>query len=74
MYVHTTVCDSVVSQYFPKAPSTREMLAELSGALLNTDNILDYPRLQPDTFINIGGMQIAKERKPLPEVPKYLTK
>ena len=68
MHYHTRVCDSVVSEYFPSAPPTRQMLSDLNGALLNTDNILDYPRLQPETFINIGGMQITKERKPLPKV------
>ena len=41
------------------------MLSELSGALINTNNVLDYPRLQPATFINIGGIQIAKK----PDLP-----
>ena len=40
------------------------MLSELSGALINTNNVLDYPRLQPSTFINIGGIQIVKGSLP----------
>ena len=37
------------------------LLGELNGALINTNNVLDYPRLQPATFLNIGGIQIARE-------------
>lgn len=40
------------------------MLSDLSGALINTNNVLDYPRLQPTTFINIGGIQIVKGSLP----------
>ena len=36
------------------------LLGELNGALINTNNVLDYPRLQPATFLNIGGIQIAR--------------
>ena len=46
-------------------PPTKVMLSELSGALINTNNVLDYPRLKPSTFINIGGIQIARK----PELP-----
>ena len=35
------------------------MLGELNGALINTNNVLDYARLQPSTFLNIGGIQIV---------------
>ena len=42
------------------------MLSELSGALINTNNVLDYPRLQPTTFINVGGIQIAETPDELP--------
>ena len=37
------------------------MVGELNGSLINTNNVLDYVRLQPPTFINIGGLKIAKE-------------
>ena len=40
------------------------MLSELSGALINTNNVLDYPRLQPPTFKNIGGIQIVNRSLP----------
>lgn len=67
MWGHTRFCDSIAQQYFPEIPPTMDILADMSGALLNTDNILDYPRLQPETFLNIGGMQISKSPKPLPQ-------
>ena len=49
------------------------MLSELSGALINTNNVLDYPRLQPTTFINVGGIQIAETPDELPrEIETFL--
>ena len=66
MQYHTWVCDSVISSHFPNIPSTRNLLADLNGALINTNNILDYPRLQPETFINIGGIQISSKPRKLP--------
>lgn len=54
-----------------ESPSIKVLLGELNGALINTNNVLDYTRLQPPTFINIGGLQMAKE--PLPkEIESFL--
>ena len=44
------------------------MLGELSGFLINSHNILDIPRLQPKTFVNVGGLQIKRVLDTLPEV------
>ena len=44
------------------------MLADLNGALINSNTVVDYPRLLPETFVNVGGMQIRGEPKPLPKV------
>ena len=68
MWYHCWFCDSVVSRFVRGCPSTRDLLGNLNGALLNTNNILDYPRLQPETFINIGGVQISKNPGKLPKV------
>ena len=54
-----------LSQY--KALSSANLIGELNGALINTNFVLDYPRLQPTTFINVGGMQIAENPAPLPQ-------
>ena len=44
------------------------MIGDLNGFLINSHNILDTPRLQPKTFVNVGGLQIKRELDPLPEV------
>ena len=65
--VQQFVVDHVISQYFPNCPSASFLIADLNGAMINTNFVLDYPRLQPTTFINVGGMQISKKPKLLPE-------
>ena len=35
--------------------------------MINTDFILDYPRPQPPTFINVGGIQIKPNPGELPD-------
>ena len=44
----------------PASPSSSTMVANLSGMLINTDMVLDYPRPQPPTFLNIGGIQVDR--------------
>ena len=67
MFIHTTIVDFVIGQYFPDCPRSTFLLADLNGAMINTNFVLDYPRLQPTSFINVGGMQIAQTPRPLPE-------
>ena len=43
----------------PSSPSSYSLVGNLSGMLLNTDMVLDYPRPQPPTFLNIGGIQVT---------------
>ena len=52
----------------PGTPRSWDMLADLNGALINSNMVVDYPRLLPETFVNVGGMQIRGEPKPLPKV------
>ena len=52
----------------PGTPRSWDLLAELNGALINSNTVVDYPRLLPETFVNVGGMQIRGEPKPLPKV------
>ena len=42
-------------------------IGNLSGVLINSDYVLDYPRPLPPTFINIGGLQIKEEPGALPQ-------
>jgi len=67
MWIHCTNVDWVIQKYLPGTPHPFDLLKDLNGMLINTDYALDYPRLLPPTFINVGGMQIGKT-KPLPEV------
>ncbi len=68
MRYHTHVCDRSIRRHLPEetTPSAQELLSDLSGVLINTHNVLDYPRLQPETFVNVGGLQIPEEPSALP--------
>ena len=44
-----------------------DLLYDLSGCLINSNSVLDYPRLQGETFVNIGGMQLKRKLDALPE-------
>ena len=70
MAIQVYVCDKAIYKYIPDSPGSRQLLADLNGALINSDTFLDYPRLLPESFLHIGGMQIAKKNKPLPKVIK----
>ena len=56
--------DSILTRHFPANPeiTTQHLLSNLSGVMINTDNILDYARPQPPNFINVGGLQIKKHK------------
>ena len=58
--------DSLLAVNLPSSPSSRELLGNISGVMINTDYILDYPRPQPPTFINVGGIQIKPSPGELP--------
>jgi len=64
---HFWTTDSVISQYYPDCPTSKSLIADLNGAMINTNFIFDYPRLHPPTFINVGGMQISEKPKELPK-------
>ena len=66
MMIHTRITDSLIYQYYPDSISSADLIANLNGAMINTNFVLDYPRLQPTTFINVGGMQISETPNPLP--------
>ena len=68
MWLHTLYSDSIIRQHLLEAPASSQMLADLSGTLINTDSFLDYPLLHPESFINVGGLQIRQKSKPLPKV------
>ena len=60
MYYYHWVVDTALAELCPASPPAAALLANLSGMLINTDNVLDYPRPQPPTFLNVGGLQIQR--------------
>ena len=62
------VCDTVMAKYLPHKAGSHQLMTDLSGVLINSDSVLDYPRLLPESFINVAGLQIQKEQSPLPPV------
>ena len=61
-------------RHMPGTPRSWDLLADLNGALINSNMVVDYPRLLPETFVNVGGMQIREEPKPLPKVRRIRIK
>jgi hypothetical protein len=61
-------CDFYIQRHLPGKPSSLDLLGNLNGVLINSQPILDSPRLLPDTFINVGGLQIKKKLDLLTEV------
>lgn len=55
------ICDPVIHEFYPDLPSSVDMLANLDGALIYSNAVLDYPAPIPQNFIHIGGMQIKKQ-------------
>ncbi len=68
VFGHTYLCDVFIRRHYPDSPPSTQLIADLSGVLINSDSILDYPRLLPETFINVGGIQIRRNTKQLPVV------
>jgi predicted nucleic-acid-binding Zn-ribbon protein len=61
MVLQCNYCDFYIQKHLPGEPRSLDLLANLNGVLINSHNILDSPRLLPDTFINVGGLQIKKK-------------
>lgn len=65
--LHCYIVDRVVQKYYPRTPHPTYLLTNINGMLINTDYAIDYPRLLPPSFINVGGLQI-RTPKPLSKV------
>merc|ERR1719397_1431975 len=61
MLYHASIIDSCLASLLPSSPSATQLLANISGLLINTDFTLDYARPQPPTFVNVGGIQITEK-------------
>lgn len=47
-----------IRTHLPNAPHPAELLSNLSGLLINVHPAIDYPRLLPPTFLEVGGFHI----------------
>ena len=63
--VEFVVTSYQINSHLPGTPSPRNLLGNLSGMLINSHPAIDYPRLLPPSFLEIGGFHIAGP-KPLP--------
>ncbi|XP_068232745.1 UDP-glucuronosyltransferase 1A10-like isoform X2 [Palaemon carinicauda] len=73
MQVQFIVTNNKIQLHLPGTPHPTTLLANLSGVLINSHPSLDYPRLLPPSFLNVGGMQIHPPN-PLPtELENFIT-
>lgn len=70
MQYHDWYTSQLIQKYLQLPLRGSDLLSDLSGVLINTDYVLDYPRPMPPSFINIGGLQITKARRKLPAYMK----
>ena len=61
------VTDRVVSEFIPDSPSSTQMIANISGCLVNSHSVFEVPMPRLPTYINILGTTIEKELRPLPK-------
>ncbi|KAK4313431.1 hypothetical protein Pmani_015225 [Petrolisthes manimaculis] len=66
MQVQFLVTGYQILRHLPTCPWPNTLLSNLSGLLINSHPAIDYPRLLPPSFVNVGGLQIHTP-KPLPK-------
>jgi hypothetical protein len=67
MRVQCFISDRVIQRHLPGTPSSKELMANLSGLLENSDFSLDYPKELPPNVVNVGCMQ-CRDPQPLSKV------
>ena len=58
----------IQTRYLPKSPTIQELFQEISGMLILHNDVWEFPRPYPRTFINILGLNIKQDPGPIPEV------
>ena len=59
---HFSHTDTPIQQHLPGSPSSSELLSEISGMLINSHPVFDYPKQWPPTFFQIGGIHIKTHK------------
>ena len=58
------------AKYLPNLPTVQELFQEISGMLILHNDVWEYPRAYPRTFINVLGMNLKEDPGPIPEANK----
>jgi hypothetical protein len=71
---HMRLFDGFIQKHLPNSPGSSELIGNISGCLISTNFIIDYPRLQPLSFLNIGGLSIQRQTMAIKDqVPHYFS-
>lgn len=73
MQMQFAVTNYEIQRHLPNTPHPSELLANLSGVLINSHPSVDYPRLLPPSFINVGGLQIQPTKSLPPDLEEFIT-
>ena len=60
--------DPTIQRLLPGSPPYHDVIANLSGCLINSHSIYEVPMPRIPTFVNILGSMIPKNVRPLPKV------
>ena len=63
MGIQIQIGDIMIRRNLGEMPPSTSMIANLSGALINSNPVLEHSILQPATFLNVGGLQIKTRDK-----------
>ena len=72
MYILSTchflvIVDPVIQKLLPGSPPYHDVMANLSGCLINSHSIYEVAMPRIPTFVNILGSMIPKSLEPLPK-------
>ena len=69
MYAYYSLSTAhIQKQYFTKLPTLQELFQDISGMLILHNDVWEFPRPYPRTFINILGMNLNEDPGPIPVV------
>lgn len=60
-----------IQKYLPGTPHSSTLLSDLSGLLINSHWVFDYPKQLPPSFLHIGGFHMTG-LKQLPKVTNLI--
>lgn len=74
MNAYFNIGSGLITRYLPTTPTIQELFQDISGMLILHNDVWEFPRPYPRTFINILGLNIKQDPGPIPGVPyNYLS-